>query len=36
MSHPLLFLVLAMLAGTTSYQSIATFMTVRRERLKSV
>jgi hypothetical protein len=35
MSHLLLFSVLAVLAGATSYQSIITFMTVHRERLNA-
>src|SRR5215204_7127106 len=36
LSHLLLFSVLAVLAGATSYQSIITFMTVHRERLNAV
>ena len=35
MSHLLLFSVLAVLAGATSYQSIVTFMAVHRERLNA-
>lgn len=35
MSHLLLFAVLAVLAGTTSYQSIITFITIHRERLNA-
>lgn len=35
MSHLLLFAVLAVLAGATSYQSIITFITVHRERLNT-
>jgi hypothetical protein len=36
LAHLLLFSVLAVLAGATSYQSIITFMTVHRERLNAV
>ncbi len=35
LSHLLLFSVLAVLAGATSYQSLITFMTVHRERLNA-
>ncbi len=35
LSHLLLFAVLAVLAGATSYQSLITFMTVHRERLNA-
>ena len=36
MSHLLLFSVLAVLSGATSYQSIVTFMAVHRERLNAL
>src|SRR5205807_6666005 len=36
MSHLLLFSVLAVLSGATSYQSIITFMAVHRERLNAL
>jgi hypothetical protein len=36
MSHLLLFSVLAVLAGGTSYQSIITFVDVQRERLNAI
>ena len=36
LAHLLLFSILAVLAGATSYQSIITFMTVHRERLNTI
>src|SRR5919199_2960382 len=36
LAHVLLFSVLAVLAGATSYQSIITFMSVHRERLNAI
>ncbi len=36
LTHLLLFSVLAVLAGASSYQSIITFMSVHRERLNAI